>query len=150
MVGRTGAVWQNWKRQCMPSNHACAALACGSPMHQLTKPGSEAGGGHGQPAEEVLWCYMAQLTCAARAAHSAGLLLQPQSLAPSKVILTSPRRVRVGKSVEAHPCVDYAVLSATLSLTLEACCSHGLLESVKSHTGEHGNDLTILSGMKAR
>ncbi|CAK0773929.1 hypothetical protein CVIRNUC_004116 [Coccomyxa viridis] len=59
-------------------------------MHQA------AGGGHGQPAEEVLWCYMAQLTCAARAAHSAGLLLQPQSLAPSKVILTSPRRVRVG------------------------------------------------------
>ena len=45
---------------------------------------------------------MAQLTCAARAAHSAGLLLQPQSLAPSKVILTSPRRIRVGTSMRAH------------------------------------------------
>ena len=88
--------------------------------------GSGAGGGHGQPAEEVLWCYMAQLTCAARAAHSAGLLLQPQSLAPSKVILTSPRRIRVGTLVQTDPYVDPAVLSAVLTLDMEACCQQWL------------------------
>ena len=59
------------------------------------------GGGQGQPAEETLWSYLVQLTSAARAAHSAGLLLRPQSLMPSKVILTSPRRIRVG--VHTHP-----------------------------------------------
>ena len=96
----------------MLSIHACTVLACSLSMHEPIKLGCEAGGGHGQPAEEVLWCYMAQLTCAARAAHSAGLLLQPQSLAPSKVILTSPRRIRVGTSVQAQPCIDLAVLSA--------------------------------------
>lgn len=47
---------------------------------------------------------MVQLTSAARAAHSAGLLLRPQSLMPCKVIITSPRRIRVGKQLQVKTC----------------------------------------------
>ena len=59
-----------------------------------------AGGSQNQPTEEVLWSYMVQLTSAARATHSAGLLLRPQSLMPCKVIITSPRRIRVGMQLQ--------------------------------------------------
>ena len=66
-------------------------------LHASGEGAAVAGGTQGQPAEEILWSYMVQLTSAARAAHSAGLLLRPQSLTPCKVILTSPRRIRVGE-----------------------------------------------------
>ncbi|GAB4817655.1 hypothetical protein N2152v2_004701 [Parachlorella kessleri] len=46
--------------------------------------------------EEQLWSYLVQLTAALRAVHSAGLALRPAALAPSKVLLTTSGRVRVG------------------------------------------------------
>ena len=48
------------------------------------------------PSEEQLWSYLVQLTSALRAAHSAGLLLRPAALMPSKILLASPGRIRVG------------------------------------------------------
>ncbi len=38
-----------------------------------------------------------QLISALRTAHGSGLLLRPASLLPSKVLLTSPGRIRVGE-----------------------------------------------------
>lgn len=49
------------------------------------------------PTEEQLWSYLVQLVSALRAAHGVGLLLRPASLLPSKVLLTSPGRIRVGE-----------------------------------------------------
>ncbi|EIE26025.1 hypothetical protein COCSUDRAFT_61018 [Coccomyxa subellipsoidea C-169] len=48
------------------------------------------------PTEEQLWSYLVQLISALRTAHGSGLLLRPASLLPSKVLLTSPGRIRVG------------------------------------------------------
>ncbi|KAK9830883.1 hypothetical protein WJX81_001688 [Elliptochloris bilobata] len=48
------------------------------------------------PSEEQLWSYLVQLTAALRAAHSARRALRSQALAASKVLLTSPGRIRVG------------------------------------------------------
>ncbi|BDA44294.1 PAN2-PAN3 deadenylation complex subunit pan3 at C-terminar half [Coccomyxa sp. Obi] len=48
------------------------------------------------PTEEQLWSYLVQLISAVRAAHGSGLLLRPASLLPSKILLTSPGRIRVG------------------------------------------------------
>ena len=47
------------------------------------------------PTEDVLWSYLTQLCAALRAAHTAGLALRPPCLAPSKVILAPPGRLRV-------------------------------------------------------
>ena len=57
-----------------------------------------AGGGPGAaPAgEDALWSYLVQLCAALRAAHTAGLALRPACLAPSKVLLIPPARIRVG------------------------------------------------------
>ena len=46
--------------------------------------------------ESQLWSYLVQLTAALRAIHTAGLVASPASLAPSKVLLMAPSRVRVG------------------------------------------------------
>jgi len=46
--------------------------------------------------EEELWSYLVQMTAALRAIHSAGLDLGPSRLAPSKVLLCSPGRLRIG------------------------------------------------------
>jgi hypothetical protein len=48
------------------------------------------------PTEETLWSYLVQLTAALRAAHSARRALRAPALLPSKVLLTSPGRIRVG------------------------------------------------------
>lgn len=80
-----------------------------------------AGGGQGRPAEETLWSYLVQLTSAARAAHSAGLLLRPHTLAPSKVVLTSPRRIRVG----AH--TQPSITRALLATQVPACAGSRVL-----------------------
>ncbi len=50
------------------------------------------------PTEETLWSYLVQLTAALRAAHSARRALRAPALLPSKVLLTSPGRIRVGES----------------------------------------------------
>lgn len=50
------------------------------------------------PTEEQLWSYLVQLTVALRAAHSARRALRAPSLLPSKVLLTSPGRIRVGEA----------------------------------------------------
>ena len=48
------------------------------------------------PATEAqLWSYIVQLTGALRAVHSAGLTVLPGGLAPSKVLLMAPSRVRL-------------------------------------------------------
>lgn len=64
---------------CQATPAMCAGLARASP-----------------PTEEQLWSYLVQLTAALRAAHSARRALRAQALAPSKVLLTSPGRIRVG------------------------------------------------------
>ena len=48
------------------------------------------------PTEEQLWSYLVQLTAALRASHSARRALRAPALTPSKVLLTSPGRIRVG------------------------------------------------------
>jgi PAB-dependent poly(A)-specific ribonuclease subunit 3 len=49
------------------------------------------------PATETqLWSYLVQLTSALRAIHTAGLAASPATLAPSKVLLMAPSRVRLG------------------------------------------------------
>jgi PAB-dependent poly(A)-specific ribonuclease subunit 3 len=54
-------------------------------------------GGHkSRLSEEELWSYLVQMTAALRAVHSAGLDLGPSRLAPSKVLLCSPGRLRIG------------------------------------------------------
>lgn len=45
--------------------------------------------------EDQLWSYTVQLTSALRAIHSAGLVLGQAALMPSKVIVSSPSRVRL-------------------------------------------------------
>ena len=57
--------------------------------------------GRAAPSEEQLWGYLMQLTSALRAAHGAGLLLRPAALMPSKLLLTSPGRIRVGARFSA-------------------------------------------------
>ncbi|PRW58104.1 PAB-dependent poly(A)-specific ribonuclease subunit 3 [Chlorella sorokiniana] len=46
--------------------------------------------------EEQLWSYLVQLTSALRCIHSAGLAARPGCLMPSKVLVTSTGRVRIG------------------------------------------------------
>lgn len=46
--------------------------------------------------EEQLWSYLVQLASALRCIHGAGLAARPACLAPSKVLLTSGGRVRLG------------------------------------------------------
>ena len=46
--------------------------------------------------EEQLWSYLTQLASALRAIHGAGLAARPPCLAPSKVLVTSSGRVRIG------------------------------------------------------
>ena len=46
--------------------------------------------------EAQLWSYLIQLTGGLRAVHTAGLAAGPATLAPSKVLLTPPNRVRLG------------------------------------------------------
>jgi PAB-dependent poly(A)-specific ribonuclease subunit 3 len=49
------------------------------------------------PATETqLWSYLVQLSAALRAIHTAGLAASPATLAPSKVLLMAPSRVRLG------------------------------------------------------
>ena len=48
------------------------------------------------PTEEQLWSYAAQLAAALRAVHSAGLPCRAAALHPSKVLLVSPGRIRIG------------------------------------------------------
>eukprot|EP00890_Picochlorum_soloecismus_P005254 jgi/Picsp_1/572/NSC_00569-R1_pan3 polya specific ribonuclease subunit homolog ( cerevisiae) len=54
-------------------------------------------GGHkARLSEEELWSYLVQMTGALRTIHSAGLDLGPSRLAPSKILLCSPGRIRIG------------------------------------------------------
>lgn len=46
--------------------------------------------------EEQLWSYLAQLTSALRCIHQGGLAARPGSLMPSKVLVSSAGRVRIG------------------------------------------------------
>ncbi|KAL4547792.1 hypothetical protein Ndes2526B_g07023 [Nannochloris sp. 'desiccata'] len=46
--------------------------------------------------ETQLWSYLVQLSSALRAIHTAGLAASPGTLAPSKVLLMAPSRVRLG------------------------------------------------------
>jgi PAB-dependent poly(A)-specific ribonuclease subunit 3 len=78
--------------------------------------------GRAAPAEEVLWGYLVQATSALRAAHAAGLLLRPSSLAPSKILLTSPGRIRVGARCAAPACAA-CWLSCAASLHCSDCCA---------------------------
>ena len=78
-----------------------------------------AGMGRAAPGEEQLWGYLVQLTSALRAAHSAGLLLRPASLMPSKLLLTSPGRIRVGACIAA--CLCAATGHAQLLYVAQAC-----------------------------
>jgi len=48
------------------------------------------------PSEETLWSYLVQLASALRAVHSAHLACHAACLSPSKVLLTSTGRIRVG------------------------------------------------------
>lgn len=48
------------------------------------------------PSERQLWSYLVQFTSALRCAHSAGLSIRPTCLHPSKVLLTSFGRIRIG------------------------------------------------------
>ena len=48
------------------------------------------------PTEEQLWGYAAQLAAALRAVHGAGLTCRAAALHPSKVLLVSPGRIRIG------------------------------------------------------
>jgi PAB-dependent poly(A)-specific ribonuclease subunit 3 len=74
--------------------------------------------GHGHharapPTEDQLWSYLVQLTAALRALHSAGLAARPPALAPSKVLLCGPGRVRlaaagVGDALAGAPPADAA------------------------------------------
>ena len=48
------------------------------------------------PSEDALWSYLVQLTCALRAAHTAGLELRPGCLHPSKILICPGGRLRVG------------------------------------------------------
>ena len=72
------------------------------------------------PSEEQLWSYLVQLTSALRAAHGAGLLLRPAALVPSKILLTSPGRIRVGACRARSPV-------ARLPLAHSAFSGKGLL-----------------------
>ncbi|CAD7695423.1 unnamed protein product [Ostreobium quekettii] len=46
--------------------------------------------------EDELWSYLTQLAAVTRVAHSSGLAFRPECLIPSKVLLTSGGRLRVG------------------------------------------------------
>lgn len=46
--------------------------------------------------EDQLWSYLVQISSALRAMHSAGLVARPGALVPSKVLLTSAGRLRIG------------------------------------------------------
>ena len=48
------------------------------------------------PTEDALWSYLVQLTCALRAAHTAGLELRPGCLHPTKVLVLPGGRLKVG------------------------------------------------------
>lgn len=88
------------------------------------------------PTEEQLWGYLVQMASVLRAVHSAGLVLRPACLTPSKVLLATAGRIRVGcvgvsdvLSMEVAPSKEELAalqqedLTATGALMLALACS---------------------------
>jgi PAB-dependent poly(A)-specific ribonuclease subunit 3 len=75
-----------------------AAVAGAVTLEQAhVQPAQMPRGSQRSPAtEDQMWSYLVQLCTALRAAHTAGLVFGAAALAPSKVLLTSPGRIRVG------------------------------------------------------
>lgn len=115
------------------------------------------------PSEEVLWAYLVQLTSGLRAVHSADLVCHRATLSPSKVLLTSSGRVRIGslgvadtlgappssrEELQQQQREDLAALGHLL-LTL-TCMGSGLRPSLDNCMAHYSMDLTrIISALLA-
>lgn len=112
--------------------------------------------------EQQLWSYLVQLTSAIREIHSAGLVIGSAALSPSKILLMSPLRVRLGavgleealknagapSDVTAAQRNDLASLG-TLILTL-ACAARDVPPSLDFMAAHYSRDLSrIVAGLLA-
>lgn len=111
--------------------------------------------------ESQLWSYLVQLTGALRAVHTAGLAASPASLAPSKVLLMAPARVRLGSIGTAEvlaegPPAEVARaqredLSALGSLLLHlACAAHNAPPTLDALSANFSRELChVVAGLLA-
>ena len=122
--------------------------------HLMPVSGSNGTVSMNPPSERQLWSYLVQFTSALRCVHSAGLSIRPSCLHPSKVLLTSFGRIRIGsvgipESLSpASELQDPATLHrieltavGQVMLTL-ACSSSSSAPSLDACATLHGMELT--------
>ncbi len=107
--------------------------------------------------EEDIWSFLVQMTSALRAIHEAGLEVGPAALHPSKVLLCSPNRVRLGflgvSDILIGPSrrsdsqlVDLSALG-TLMVTV-ACAARNELPNLEAVMVHYSRDLFhVLAGL---
>ncbi|KAK9864501.1 hypothetical protein WJX84_001503 [Apatococcus fuscideae] len=105
------------------------------------------------PTEEQLWGYAAQLAAALRAVHGAGLACRAAALHPSKVLLVSPGRIRIGSlgvnKREAIPASSTSLrqdLTSVGRLLLRLACSGAPLPSLDHCAAHFSLDFAHLTG----
>ncbi|KAK9863086.1 hypothetical protein WJX84_005065 [Apatococcus fuscideae] len=108
------------------------------------------------PTEEQLWGYAAQLAAALRSVHGAGLTCRAAALHPSKVLLVSPGRIRIGSlgvnevlQREAIPAGSTSLrqdLSSVGRLLLRLACSGAPLPSLDYCAAHFSLDFAHLTG----